>query len=138
MSKELLMVICVFAGVMTGLVGAGEYSSSDVDTYRLALTRDGCAYIGSIGMSLERNDGLCAIETRFWPNKIGSGGIIVLGNDKRIEVSDVMLLAKEKLAINLSRTPGMKSKAKLGISLICVAGLLCAFGLFIGSRESKK
>lgn len=135
MDKELLMVICVFAGLIVSLVGIANVSTSDVNTYRLTLTTEGCAYARSIGLHVERSDS-CAVNVRFGPNRIGSGGVIVMDNDKRLTVSDSMLLASERSSTDLPPTPELTAKANWGIFWAVMGGLLCVFGLFIGNSKS--
>lgn len=136
MDKELLMVMCVFAGLIVSLIGVGNLSSSNVNTYRLTLTTEGCAYARSISLPIESGDS-CAAAVRFRPNQIGSGGVIVMDNDKRLTVSDSMLLASERLPIDLPPTPELTAKAKWGIFWAVMGGLLCVFGLFIGNSKSR-
>lgn len=130
------MVMCVFAGLIVSLIGIANVSTSDVNTYRLTLTVEGCAYAKSIGLPIEGGDS-CAVAVRFRPNQIGSGGVIVMDNDKRLTVSDSMLLASERLPIDLPPTPELTAKAKWGIFWAVMGGLLCVFGLFIGNSKSR-
>lgn len=135
MDKELLMVVCIFAGLAISFIDVGNVSSSDINTYRLTLTIEGCAYASSIGLPVESGDS-CAVAVRFRPNQIGSGGIIVMDNDKRLAVSDSMLLVSERLPINLPPTPELTARANWGIFWAVMGGLLCIFGLFVGNSKS--
>lgn len=135
MDKELWMVLCVFAGLAISFVGVGNISSSDINTYRLTLTSEGCVYASSIGLPIESGDS-CAVAVRFRPNQIGSGGVIVMDNDKRLAVSDSMLLVSERLPVDLPPTPQLTEKANWGIFWAAMGGLLCAFGLFVGNSKS--
>ncbi len=136
MDKELLMVMCVFAGLIVSLIGIANVSTSDVNTYRLMLTTEGCAYARSIGLPIETGDS-CAVAVRFRPNQVGSGGVIVMDNDKRLTISDSMLLASERLPIDLPPTPELTAKANWGLFWIVVGVLLCIFGLFIGNSKLR-
>lgn len=136
MDKELLMVVCIFAGLAISFIGVGNVSSSDINTYRLTLTTEGCAYASSIGLPIESGDS-CAAAVRFRPNQIGSGGVIVMDNDKWLAISDSMLLVSERLPIDLPPTPELTAKANWGLVWLAVGGLLCGFGLFIGNSKSR-
>lgn len=59
-----------------------------------------------------------------------------MDNDSRLTISDPMLLASERLPIDLSPTPEITAKANLGIFWAVMGGLLCVFGLFIGNSKS--
>jgi hypothetical protein len=136
MDKELLMVMCVFAGLIVSLIGIANVSTSDVNTYRLMLTTEGCAYASSIGLPIETGDS-CAVAVRFRPNQVGSGGVIFMDNDKRLTISDSMLLASERVPIDLPSTPELSAKANWGLVWLAVGGLMLMFGLFIGCGKSR-
>lgn len=135
MDKELLMVVCVFAGLAISFIGVGNVSSSDINTYRLTLTVEGCAYARSIGLPIESDDS-CAAAVRFRPNRLGSGGVIIMNDDRRLTVSDSMLLASERSSTDLPPTPELTAKANWGLAWLAVGGLLCGFGLLIGNSKS--
>lgn len=136
MDKGLLMVVCAFAGLIISLIGIANVSTSDVNTYRLMLTTEGCAYAKSIGLPIETGDS-CAAAVRFRPSRIGSGGVIVMDNDTRLTISDSMLLASERLPIDLPPTPELTAKANWGLVWLAVGGLMLMFGLFIGRGKSR-
>lgn len=136
MDKELLMVMCVFAGLIVSLIGIANVSASDVNAYRLTLTTEGCAYARSIGLPIQSDDS-CAVAVRFRPNPVSSGGVIVMNNDSRLTISDSMLLVSERLPIDLPQTPELTAKANWGLAWLAVGGLMLMFGLFIGNGKSR-
>ena len=112
MDKDIVMVLCVFAVLIAMALGLRNVSATDVHTYKLALTEDGCGYIQSLGLPVDQQAGRCSTRARFCPNRVGSGGSIILDNDKRVSVSEAMLLASQQWEVDLPPTAGMKTQLK--------------------------
>lgn len=109
MSNDLKILLGLIATAFLALIAIGNLSlPMDLHTYRLTLTNDGCAYAQSINLQVEKTNGLCSAQARFWPNAIGGGGAIHLDNDKKITLTESMLLATEKLEIVLPPTPAQR------------------------------
>ena len=106
------MVLCVFAVLISMMIGFRNVSAVDVHTYKLTLTAEGCSYIQSIGLPVDREAGTCSVKVRFCPNRIGNGGSLLLDDDRRVTASESMLLASEQWVADLPLTSSMKAQAK--------------------------
>lgn len=109
MNKDLWMMLRALSILITMVIGFGELSRSEIHTYKLTLTGEGCVIARTVGVSVNQRDGLCSVNTRFLPNKIGSGGTIILDDDQRLSASEAMLLASQKMPIDLPPTAGQRS-----------------------------
>lgn len=106
MDRELKLLLGVGCSMIIALIALSNMSLKvDLHSYRLVLTNEGCGYAQSIGQQVERVNGQCSIQARFLPNSISPGGVLQLDNDKKISISDSMLLATSRLDNDLPPTP---------------------------------
>ena len=137
MDKELRMIICMFASLITMVIGFGNLSRADIHTYKITLTKEGCFYAESVGLLPEKKGGLCSITTRFWPDRIGEGGVIILDNDQHMSISSSMLLATQKSVADLPPTSDMKSTERWAWFWISLTALLFGTALLLGRGNGK-
>lgn len=113
MDRELKCLLGFIATLIIGMIAMGNLSLvTDLHTYRLTLTGEGCAYAQSIGLQVEKGDSQCSVEARFRPHIIGSGGVLHLDDDKTIAITDSMLLATALSDNDLPTTPAQRNGLK--------------------------
>lgn len=139
MDKEIAVVFCVFAVLISMVIGFKNVSAIDVYTYKLTLTSEGCSYAKSIGLPTDREAGTCSTKVRFCPNRVGSGGSIILDNDKRVSVSEAMLLASQQWEVDLPPTAEMKASKKWAWFWFSLAALfgVAAFMVWRGEGDAR-
>lgn len=93
----------------------------DAPVYRLSLTTEGCAYAQSIDLPVVNNNGPCSVVVRYLPHAISSGGVLHLNDDKKVSITDTMLLATAKLDTKLPLTPAQRDRWKWVYVWLCVA-----------------
>ena len=128
MDRELKTLLGFIATMIIVMVAMSNLSLvTDLHTYRLTLTAEGCAYAQSIGLQVDKADGQCSAQARFRPHKISSGGALHLDDDKTITITDSMLLATtlsdNDLPTTLAQRNGLRwFWAWMGVAL-AVAGV---------------
>lgn len=106
MNRDLKIAIGLLVGTIA-LFGV-TVSRQNVDDYaarQLILTRDGCAYAQSIGLKAEQDKEMCVLLARFRPYVFSDGGVIVLDDDRKIIVTNNMVLTHRQSEANLPLTP---------------------------------
>jgi len=128
MDRELKCLLGFIATMIISMIAMSNLSlATDLHTYRLTLTGEGCAYAQSIGLQVEKDNSQCSVKVRFQPYKISSGGVLHLDDDKTIAITDSMLLATALSDTDLPTTPAQRNGLKwfwvwLGIAMV-VAGV---------------
>lgn len=106
MDRELKLILGILSSMIIVLIALSNMSRKvDMHSYRLILTSEGCAYAQSIGLPVEKTNGQCSVQARFLPHSISPGGVLQLDNDKKISITDSMLLATSRLDKDLPPTP---------------------------------
>ncbi len=98
-------VVAIF--LMIGLVVDGRVD--DFSTIDAVLTKDGCAYVESIGIKPKQENGMCKARMRYWHAAFGSSGQILLDNDRHINVTSNMMVAYSKASEQLPQTSGQRA-----------------------------
>jgi len=105
MDRELKLILGIIGTAFIVLIALSNISHKvDLHSYRLILTNEGCAYAQSIGLPAERVNGQCSVQARFLPHSISPGGVLQLDDDKKITITDSMLLATSRLDTDLPPT----------------------------------
>jgi hypothetical protein len=120
----LAMLLTVFICLIVGLRNARV---SEIPVYRLALTKDGCAYLRSIGLKPTDAPGGCQLIARYDSGSFGSNGHILLDDDRFIEVGNGTILGVTPADGQLPNTPGQKTSFRLFVGAI--AGMLGAVAI---------
>ncbi|MFZ3262269.1 MAG: hypothetical protein WA135_15455 [Thiobacillus sp.] len=122
MDRELKTLLGIMATAIIVMIAMSNLSLvTDLHTYRLTLTTEGCAYAKSIGLQVDKANGQCSVQARFRPHKISSGGVLHLDDDKTIAITDSMLLATAPLDTDLPMTQAQRDGLKWFWVLIGVA-----------------
>lgn len=120
MDREIKQLLGLFGTLISALIALGSLSvPMELHTFKLTLTGEGCIYAQSVGLPVERSNGICSAEVRFQPHQISSGGVLQLDNDKKITITDSMLLATARSDNDLPFTPSQRE------------GLMWAFGWIV-------
>lgn len=109
MDRELKLILGIIGSMIIVLIALSNMSLKvDLHSYRLILTSEGCVYAQSIGLPVEKTNGQCSVQARFLPHSISPGGVLQLDNDKKITITDSMLLATSRLDNDLPPTKAQR------------------------------
>lgn len=136
MDRELKILLGFIATMFIVLFAIGNLSRmTDLHTYRLTLTGEGCAYARSIGLQVDKADGQCSVQARFQPYKISSGGVLHLDDEKTIAITDSMLLATALLDTDLPMTQAQRDGLKWFWVLMGIAIVVGGMTFFLWGRK---
>lgn len=110
MERELKLALGVIGTLIIVLIAISNMALMvDLHTFRLILTSEGCTYAQSIGLQVEKANGQCSVQARFRPYVISSGGVLQLDNDKKISITNSMLLATSQSDTDLPPTAAQQA-----------------------------
>lgn len=124
MDRELKTLLGIMATAIIVMIAMSNLSLvTDLHTYRLTLTAEGCVYAKSIGLQVDKADGQCSVQARFRPHSISPGGVLHLDDDRTIAVTDSMLLATTLSDTDLPLTQAQRDGVKwflvwMGVALV--------------------
>lgn len=131
-----LKILIGFLAAMIFLVAAADMRGTinEYPATRLVLTRDGCAYVQSIGLRTEQEQGLCVLVARYRPYVFSGGGVLFMSDNRRISVTDNLLLAYSRSDASLPQSPEQQSARRWawGWLAIGVAFAVATFGYWLG------
>lgn len=107
-----------------------------IRTTRLYLTPQGCAFMRTLGMKAGTVLAGCSVVARYRPGSFGSPGVILLDDDRMIEVSPNLLLGTSKSQSQLPDTPRQRH-ARLVFYTSFVVVMLMMFAAFRMIRFMK-
>lgn len=125
MNRELKIISGIVAFLFALMVSMNYRNS--VDHYpasRLILTNDGCAYAQSIGLSTEQDKGQCVLTVRYRPYVFSDGGVIYMPDDRKITITNNMMLAYQRTDADLPLTSSQKSDARWFWIWLGIAGAI--------------
>lgn len=136
MDRELKRMLGIICTVLIVMIAVGNLSLvTDLHTYRLTLTGEGCAYAQSIGLPVEKDKGQCSVRARFLPHKISSGGVLHLDDDKTIAITDSMLLATALSDNDLPMTQAQRDRLKWFWVWMGIAIMVGGMTFFLWGRK---
>lgn len=141
MDKELKLLLgFASTGLIVFIAMSNLSLPMDLHTYRLTLSGEGCAYAQSIGLQVDKANGQCSALARFQPYRFGSGGVLHLDDDKKIAVTDSILLATVRSDTDLPFTAAQRAGLMWFLAWMVAAIIVCGttFYRWGGKCKPKK
>lgn len=136
MDRELKTLLGIVATVIIVMIAMSNLSLvTDLHTYRLTLTAEGCAYAQSIGLQVDKADGQCSAQARFRPHSISPGGVLHLDDDRAIAITDSILLATALSDTDLPTTPAQRNGLRWFWAWMGVATVVAGVTLYKWGRK---
>jgi hypothetical protein len=126
----------IFAIMVCILLLFTAEKDSHIQPTRLYLTPQGCAFMRTLGMKAGTDLAGCSVVARYRPGSFGSPGVILLDDDRLIEVSPNLLLGTSKSQSQLPDTPRQRH-ARLVFYTSFVVVMLMIFAAFRMIRFMK-
>lgn len=139
MTKDQKIILGVIAGMLALM--AFTYNWGEVDRYpaqRIILTADGCGYAKSIGFPVKQENSQCLVVLRYRGFVFGSGGVAILDNDRKVTITQSMMLLSEPADIELPLTPGQQVRMRLSWYFLGAALFIGAVTFFYWRRDRRK
>jgi len=141
MDRESKTMLGIMATAIIVMIAMSNLSlMTDLHTYRLTLTTEGCAYAQSINLQVDKADGQCSVQARFRPYRFDSGGVLHLDDDKKIAVTDSILLATARSDTDLPFTAAQRAGLMWFLAWMVAAIIVCGttFYRWGGKGKPKK